>query len=373
MFAGKANTGFDDSLDIQFAFQKLLKICRTKADDYDLNQQTNTSDFQAEIEYNVLHQHRAGDSRTNARAESSVKVQPGEYDEKIKKLLAESSFEECLKLLEKVEKEEKLSFGHLYMKTECLIMMEKYERAEEIISKSLKDNPREIEMLYLQGLKFYYECEIKQSISSFDAALKELPSLTKAKQRLAFARRMLKCMFTGFSQLKADQNNEARDLFMQGLKVDALNKNFNVLMLFNLGMANFKLKLFEEAFDNFSQALRFKENHAKCLYKRANVHFTLNQFEDCIIDCEESLKLEASEQTKKLMSSAKASMASSYKKEPQEILEIAASASKSDVKKAFHRLSLIYHVDKHPLSTAVEKLKLNRKFREIKSAYDILK
>jgi len=258
------------------------------------------------------------------------------------------------------------------MKTECLIMMDKYERTEEIISKSLNDNPHDHEMLYLRGLKFYYECEMKQSIASFEAALKVLPSLGKANQRLAFAKRMLKCIFTGFSQLKADKNNEAREIFMQGLKVDASNKNFNFLMLFNLGMANFKLKLYEEAYDNFTQALRIKENHAKCLYKRASVHFTLNQFEDCIIDCEESLKLEASEQTKKLISSAKSSLETSHKKRPQEILEIASSASKSDVKKAFHRLSLVYHVDKHPLATAVEKLKLNRKFREIKAAYDLL-
>lgn len=82
------------------------------------------------------------------------------------------------------------------------------------------------------------------------------------------------------------------------------------------------------------------------------------------------MRLEPSEAIRKLISDAKFNITVSKGCNAYTILGISSEPTESEVKKAFHKLSLIYHSDKNPKATAVEKKKLERKFQEIKNAYN---
>lgn len=141
------------------------------------------------------------------------------------------------------------------------------------------------------------------------------------------------------------------------------------MLLCNLGLANMNLRDYKIAIDNFNEALRLNECHVKSLRKRAEAHYALQEYEDCLIDCEEALKFEASREVTKLINDA--NLASKRRKDVSswEVLGVAFNASDTDFKTAYHKLSLLYHCDKHPCATAVEKKKLKRKFLEVKEAY----
>lgn len=126
-----------------------------------------------------------------------------------------------------------------------------------------------------------------------------------------------------------------------------------------------------KAFDDYSAAQKINENSSKVLYLRAQIHFKRGEFEDCIIDCEAAIKSKVTEQAKKLIESAKKSLGSNPKAECFEVLGISSSSSSGEIKKAYRKLSLIFHPDKAPAdATAVDKQKFARKFRDIKEAHD---
>lgn len=130
---------------------------------------------------------------------------------------------------------------------------------------------------------------------------------------------------------------------------------------------------FEEANNDFTETLRIDENHVKALAKRASCHFKLSEFEDCMTDCEEVLKLSAMEfTTRNLLAEAKMHLKVKRVKNRYEILGVSQSSDMETIKKAFHTLSLRYHSDKCPTANAIDKKKLDRKFKEIRDAYDYI-
>lgn len=154
--------------------------------------------------------------------------------------------------------------------------------------------------------------------------------------------------------------------------IDPLNRRCNFINFYYRGAANFSLLRFKEAYNDSTESLRIDENNADCLRLRAHSHHKLGEYEDCIIDCEESLKLKMSKEATDLMKKATDALKSAKRKKKFEILGVASSTTREETKKAFYKLSLQFHSDKHPNATAIDKKKLDRKFREINDAYNLI-
>lgn len=155
--------------------------------------------------------------------------------------------------------------------------------------------------------------------------------------------------------------------------MDPTNKTFDRIFFFYRGLANFNLQKYEEARDDFTDCLRIKSDSQDVLMKRAKTHFVLQEYEDCIVDCEEYIRIENSIDIQGICDSAKLLLKNSELKSAYGILEVAENASEEEIKKAFGKLSKTFHVDKHPNATAIDKIKLTRKFNEVKKAYESLK
>ena len=73
-------------------------------------------------------------------------------------------------------------------------------------------------------------------------------------------------------------------------KKKVINKN-NPDAFKEAGNKAFAAKNFDEAISNYSQAIAIQPNHIYYA-NRANAYLEKNEFEQCITDCEESIKLE---------------------------------------------------------------------------------
>ena len=156
------------------------------------------------------------------------------------------------------------------------------------------------------------------------------------------------------------------------MNIDKSNKPITLTLLYNRSSANFKLERYKDTVEDCTEVLKLNETHLKALGRRAHSHFKLKEFEECVIDCEEVQRLGQSGEIKKLIEDAKFSIRIQKDKNNFTILNVAKSAAKGEIKKAFHKLSLLYHSDKHPGATAIDKKKLERKFQEITKAYNSL-
>lgn len=296
----------------------------------------------------------------------AIKLDP-QCQEKIESLIEQSQFEECLKEIEAAQKSQENDSNLSWMKVECLINLDRLDEADEIIDKA--KNEKSAGMLYVKGLRNYYELKIQDSVVFFKSALRKNPKLVKAEKKQAIASKMLTMINSGCADLKSGKHKEARETFTTALPLDLSNKNYSRFIFYNLGVANQKLKLFSDACHDFTEALRIKETHSKTLIRRAQCHFEMSEFEDSIMDCEESLKIRKSQEAQKLLEISKTKL-KSFVRSPYDILGVKSSATSGEVKKAYYKLSRDLHPDKHPDGTALDKKKLGGRFGRMKDAYD---
>lgn len=140
--------------------------------------------------------------------------------------------------------------------------------------------------------------------------------------------------------MASENYQEACKIFKKALEIEPGNDKLIFTIMKKLARAHFSFNRYQEAFKYFSHALEIEEKDAGCLLNRAEAHFKLNEFADCIIDCEESLKMRASHNVNDLIKTAGPTK------------EISRQSNSTEAKKVFYKLSLIYHADKHPNATA---------------------
>lgn len=162
--------------------------------------------------------------------------------------------------------------------------------------------------------------------------------------------------------------DEAVQIFTEVITVDTENSKYNKELYEFRGEANFQLRYYAAAFADFSEALKVGEKSARCLYLRACCHHAMGQFEDCLIDCEASMKIQWDQQTQSLYEDV-INMLGSFKKCPFYILGLPRNASMQEIKVAYQNLTLKYHPSQNTDATEEERMKLDWKFEEIAKAY----
>lgn len=80
-------------------------------------------------------------------------------------------FDIALEILLKIETETVLTYNQLSMKAECLVRLGRSSEVQVLIDSALKDDPQNHRMIYVQGLKYYYELKLTNSIEAFEQAI----------------------------------------------------------------------------------------------------------------------------------------------------------------------------------------------------------
>lgn len=107
---------------------------------------------------------------------------------------------------------------------------------------------------------------------------------------------------------------------------------------FENGIVCYKKGEYDAAFEHFTNVLKFDENNVGAMEKRAFIHFEKKEYEDCIIECEEIIKIQSIPQIIDLMKKAE-------EKIPKErswfdFFGVPANSDKSILKTAFKKLAL---------------------------------
>lgn len=198
--------------DMKVAFKTLLSISMKRAGPFvrkDLGKTASGFDFDSDLEVDFGKDADDVDSdsdnetkkKSPTRVDEPMKLEESpqlkQLHEKIAKLFAGGDYDECLKSLQAAAKVEESCSKCRNMKAECLVLLERYDEAENIIAAAIADDPKDSNMLCIQGLKNCHELKLKDGIQKFCAAIRINRNFTKAMQLRETAQKMLKLINSG--------------------------------------------------------------------------------------------------------------------------------------------------------------------------------
>lgn len=137
---------------------------------------------------------------------------------------------------------------------------------------------------------------------------------------------------------------------------------------FKSGLENYSARKYDEAYENFTKALYLNPNLIEAMEKRAMIHFNRNEFEECLIECEEFLKKKHSPVIIELKKNAERRMSAD---EPwYQVLKVTRNAAEERVKEAFKELAKKFHPNrsKNARLSIVDKKKIDAKMAKINRA-----
>jgi Tfp pilus assembly protein PilF len=134
---------------------------------------------------------------------------------------------------------------------------------------------------------------------------------------------------------------------------------------FKNGIDCFNSGNFDKAFEHFTEALQMNSDLVEAMEKRAKIHFKREEYDECVIECDEILSRKSSPSITKLKSDAikKRSSDESW----WQVFNVARTATKAQVNKIYSQLAKKFHPDRKK-GLKVDKDKYTAKMAKINSA-----
>ena len=216
----------------------------------------------------------------------------------------------------------------------------------------------------------------------------------------------------GNTLFKSSNWNGAYNTYTEALTIDPCNKRTNAKLYCNRAIAGAKvivfllcscikltqqlflmqLKKFRESVADCTAALDLDDGYVKALTRRARSFLELEEYDDAVRDAEKALKLERSEDNKRLLQQAKLELRKSKRKDYYKILGVGKTANEDEIKKAYRKRALVHHPglnesfyhyfryvysfvlnsDRHANATEAERKEHEKKFKEVGEAYGVL-
>lgn len=159
------------------------------------------------------------------------------------------------------------------------------------------------------------------------------------------------------------------------MEIDPNNRTYSAKLLCNRASAKMKQKEYTDALNDYAKAIEFDPNYGKAYYRKAECLMSMGG-EDAIkeaIECyskagELSNELSERDIAEKLQTAKKA-LKAAQRKDYYKILGISRSADDDEIKKAYRKLALKWHPDRHANDTEEEIKIAESHFKEVGEAY----
>lgn len=165
---------------------------------------------------------------------------------------------------------------------------------------------------------------------------------------------------------------EAVEEFEKCLEMDSMNMHYNSTLLLNIAICQCKLGKNDLAIPALNRAIKYNPRYAKALVKRGEVNLALENFNEAIRDFSEASEHDSTGfGVQEKLKNAQAAAKRAKKKDYYKILGVSKQAQEPEIRKAYKKLALKWHPDKHNGSDE-DRAKADKMFREINEAKDVL-
>lgn len=106
----------------------------------------------------------------------------------------------------------------------------------------------------------------------------------------------------------------------------------------------------------------------EAMKKRADIHFKREEFEECVIECEEILKINKTHEVTELKQKAKENLP--QKQAWYDVFKVAKDATKDEIRKTFHKLAKMFSTNskKNSKLLKIDKIKADMRMAKINEA-----
>jgi tetratricopeptide (TPR) repeat protein len=236
---------------------------------------------------------------------------------------------------------------------ECLMGLGQYEEALSLSNTLMRQqNPAQ------EGALLFWRAQCLYRMGNLESAGKHLQQCLRAdpdnggyaalfkKVRLLEGRKK-----AGDDAFKRGQYEAAVEAWTECLGVDPQLSGFNAKLYNNRATAYGKLRRHQEAVDDCGQAIALEPGYVKAFKRRAESLYALGgeeNLEQCVRDWEEVARLVASEQEERecaqKLRQAKVALKRAKRKDFYRILGVAQDATEDEVRRAYKKLALKFHV-----------------------------
>jgi DnaJ family protein C protein 7 len=291
-----------------------------------------------------------------------------------KRLLDQGKYMEAVRAFAEVLAEVEASLPVMVLKARALLGLGQHDQASKIASLVLRQEPHNVEALFVRGKALFRSGSLDHAATHFAQALRLDPDFSPAREALKIVRAVERAKKDGNDAFSSGNYEAAIEFYTGALQADAKEETPTVrAQLFcNRAAALELLGKLEEAVQDCNRALSLDANYLKAYLRRARAYTRMERYEEAVRDYEQAKKLDPENtDVRHRLREAKLELKKSKRKDYYKLLGVPKDANDDQIKKAYRKLALQWHPDKHGHSPEAA-LKAEAMFKEVGEAFSVL-
>jgi len=256
------------------------------------------------------------------------------------------------------------------LRAEVLVGQGKGQEAMPLCNSLIQTNSHDPEILYIRGKALYLTSNFAMAIKHFAEALRSDPDFAKAKNMLKLVKKMESTKASANEAFKNREYLLAIEKYTECLTLDPQHKGMNAILFCNRAAALTSISKDEEALEDCNRAISLDESYTKAFIRRAKINMKLEKYEEAVRDYEKLAREDpSSREMQQELRNAKLELKKSKRKNYYKILGVEKNAGENEIRRAYKKMALKWHPDKHQ---GDDKEEAEKNFKDVNEAFSVL-
>jgi len=286
------------------------------------------------------------------------------------KATLDSSPEESLRLIGEVLEIATDCKEARLIRARALLKAKQYHAMLDDTMTVIKQESGNVDALFLRGMAFYHIGEREAAVKHFSQALKYDPDHSASRAEFRRLSKLEKAQNAAEENMRSNKYQEALEDFETAIQLEPDSQFVTPKLFLGKCKALVHLREAARAVEACARATELDAQLAEAFVQRAEAHILLDELDQALHHFHKARELqpqsreanEGIQRTQRLQKLAK-------RKDYYKILEITKTSSDAEIRKAYRKLALIWHPDKHDQD---KKEEAEKRYVEIAEAYEVL-